>query len=157
MAGVEKGKTYQLEVTVQNWKSGEGDPYTVRAWFDWNGDYVFQQDEMIAPQKIARIGKAGTEHVLSFDIAVPDDMVENKEVGFRVMLHYTLGNDGADPCGEIDSGDVEDYGMIIGEDKAHVLPPDGPDEPTEEVCTPEFSYQAYAHIQKVEFAGMSNE
>ena len=112
---------------------------------------------MIAPQKIARIGKAGTEHVLSFDIAVPDDMVENKEVGFRVMLHYTLGNDGADPCGEIDSGDVEDYGMIIGEDKAHVLPPDGPDEPTEEVCTPEFSYQAYAHIQKVEFAGMSNE
>lgn len=157
VAGVEKGKTYQLEVTVQNWKSGEGDPYTVRAWFDWNGDYVFQQDEMIAPQKIARIGKAGTEHVLIFDIAVPDDMVENKEVGFRVMLHYTLGNDGADPCGEIDSGDVEDYGMIIGEDKAHVLPPDGPDEPTEEVCTPEFSYQAYAHIQKVEFAGMSNE
>lgn len=157
VAGVEKGKTYQLEVTVQNWKSGEGDPYTVRAWFDWNGDFVFQQDEMIAPQKIARIGKAGTEHVLTFDIEVPDFMIENKEVGFRVMMHYTLGNDGEDPCGEIDSGDVEDYGVVVGEDKAHVLPPDGPIEPVDEVCIPEFSYQPYAYIKKVEFAGFSNE
>ncbi len=81
---------------------------------------------MIAPQKINKIGKAGTEHVLIFDITVPDDMVVDKEFGFRVMLHYTLGKDGEDPCGEIDSGDVEDYGIIYGEENAHVLPPDGP-------------------------------
>ena len=148
VAGLEKGKTYKLEVTVQNWKSGENDPYTVRAWFDWNGDYVFQQDEMIAPQKISKIGKAGTEHVLIFDIVVPDDMVMDKEFGFRVMLHYTLGKDGEDPCGEIDSGDVEDYGIIYGEENAHVLPPDGPDEPVDEVCVPEFSYRPYAYIKK---------
>ena len=157
IAGLEKGKTYKLEVTVQNWKSGENDPYTVRAWFDWNGDYVFQQDEMIAPQKINKIGKAGTEHVLLFDIAVPDDMVMDKEFGFRVMLHYTLGKDGEDPCGEIDSGDVEDYGIVYGEENAHVLPPDGPDEPVDEVCVPEFSYRPYAYIKKVEFANITNE
>lgn len=157
VAGVKKGETYQLEVTVQNWSSGAGDPYTVRAWFDWNGDYVFQQDEMVAPQKIARIGKAGTEHVLTFNITVPDNIIENEEFGFRVMLHYTLGHDGEDPCGDIDSGDVEDYGIILGEELAHVLPPNGKEDPVDEVCTPEFSYQPYVHIKKVEFANVSNE
>ena len=112
---------------------------------------------MIAPQKISKIGKAGTEHVLIFDIVVPDDMVMDKEFGFRVMLHYTLGKDGEDPCGEIDSGDVEDYGIIYGEENAHVVPPDGPDEPVDEVCVPEFSYRPYAYIKKVEFANISNE
>ena len=43
VAGLEKGKTYKLEVTVQNWKSGENDPYTVRAWFDWNGEDVYKR------------------------------------------------------------------------------------------------------------------
>lgn len=158
VAGVEKGQTYKLEVTVQNWKSGAGDSYTVRAWFDWNGDFVFQQDEMIAPQKITRMGKAGTEHVLNFDITIPDDMVENGETGFRVMLHYTLGKDGEDPCGEIDSGDVEDYGVALGTEKAHVLDPDWPyNLPVDEVCIPEFTYRPYVYIQKVEFAGFSNE
>ena len=43
------------------------------------------------------------------------------------------------PVEKSDSGDVEDYGIIYGEENAHVLPPDGPDEPVDEVCVPEFS------------------
>lgn len=157
VAGVEKGKTYQLQVTVQNWKSGEADPYTVRAWFDWNGNYVLESGEMIAPQNISRIGKAGSEHILTFDITVPDNMVADQETGFRVMLHFTQGKDGADPCGQIDSGDVEDYGIVLGEAKAHVLDPDGPKEPQTELCQPVFSYRPYAFISKVEFANLANE
>lgn len=156
VAGLEKGKTYQLNVKVENWKSGQYDPYTVRAWFDWNGDYIFQPEEMIAPKYIMRIGKPGTTHDLSLDVTVPDNFVAGKEVGFRVMLHYTLNNDGEDPCGVIDSGDVEDYGMILGEENAHVLPPDDVIIPQDQVCIPDFSYRPYAYIEKVEFANIIN-
>jgi hypothetical protein len=157
VAGLEPGKTYPLSVTVENWNSGANDSYTVRAWFDWNADFVFQQDEMIAPQVIQKIGNAGKKHQLIFNITVPENIAEGKEFGFRVMLHFTLGNDGNDPCGEIDSGDVEDYGAIKGEENGHALPPNNTVEPADEVCMPEFSYKAYAFIKKVEFAGMVNE
>lgn len=156
VAGLEKGKTYQLKVKVENWKSGQYDPYTVRAWFDWNGDYIFQPEEMITPAHIMRIGKAGTVHDLTLNVTVPDHFIADKEVGFRVMLHYTLNNDGEDPCGVIDSGDVEDYGMILGEKNAHVLPPDDVIVPQDKVCVPDFSYRPYAYIEKVEFANVSN-
>lgn len=156
VAGLDKGKTYQLKVKVENCKSGQYDPYTVRAWFDWNGDYIFQPEEMITPKYIMRIGKAGTVHDLSLDVTVPEHFVANKEVGFRVMLHYTLNDDGEDPCGIIDSGDVEDYGMIPGEENAHVLPPDDIIVPQDKVCVPDFSYRPYAYIEKVEFANISN-
>ncbi len=120
IAGLEPGKTYKLEVTVVNKRSGANDGYTVRAWFDWNADYVLQEDEMVGVKSINAIGAPGTSHVITMDVKVPDVLPENKTFGFRVMLHFTQGNDGKDPCGEIDSGDVEDYGAVAGEENAQV-------------------------------------
>lgn len=157
VAGLTPGKTYPLTITVENWNSGANDSYTVRAWFDWNADYVFQKEEMINSQIISRIGTAGSKRDITFNVTVPEDIAEGKEFGFRTMLHFTLGNDGEDPCGEIDSGDVEDYGAVKGEENGHALPPNNEVKPAEEVCMPEFGYRAYAFIQKVEFAGISNE
>ena len=55
------------------------------------------------------------------DVKVPEVLPKDNTVfGFRVMLHFTQGTDGEDPCGEIDSGDVEDYGAIAGEENAQV-------------------------------------
>lgn len=121
IAGLEPGKTYPLEVTVVNQRSGATDGYTVRAWFDWNADFVLQSDELVGVKSIDAIGEAGTSHVLSMDVKVPEVLPKDNTVfGFRVMLHFTQGTDGEDPCGEIDSGDVEDYGAIAGEENAQV-------------------------------------
>lgn len=156
VAGVDKGKTYQLIVTAQNWRSGETDPYTVRVWFDWNGDFIFEPEEALEPQYIKEIGSPDKPHELTFNVTVPENIVEGRESGFRVMFHFTNGDDGEDPCGIIDSGDVEDYGFVLGEENAHVPDP-GTVEPADEVCIPEFQYMSYAYISKVEFAGIVNE
>lgn len=109
----------QLTVTAQNYSSDINDSYKVRLWIDWNGDYILQPEEAVGLQKIAKIGDAdaGEIHKTTFDITVPETAVQNQKFNFRVMLHYA-GNDvpstdGKDPCGVIDSGDVEDYGIII--------------------------------------------
>lgn len=151
-AGLEVGKTYTMKVKVQNWSSGAGDGYKVRLWMDWNGDYILDKEELIDTKSILKIGTSGTEHNLEFEVTVPNDVVIGQKFNFRLMLHYTLGKDGVDPCGAIDSGDVEDYGAIIGTGWDSRPPVTNPDE----VCTPEISYRPYACITKVDFNGMVN-
>lgn len=154
VAGLEPGQSYTLKATIQNWSSGENDTYGVRMWVDWNGDFILDNDEYIGMKKINKIGKPGTETEVIFDVDVPETAVRNQEFRFRIMLHYYQGNEGADPCGTIDSGDVKDFGAVIGEGRN----PDDekPDRP-ETMCIPDFSYRPYAIITRVEANGMVNE
>ncbi len=150
VAGFDKaGETYTLKATVENWDSGASDPYLVRLWIDWNGDFILSPSELIGTKRIARIGNPGTTHEVTFDVDVPEDFPVGKKIGFRIMLHYELGNDGVDPCGMIDSGDVEDYSAWIGEAVS-------PEPQAPEACWPEFSYRPYAHITNVALNGMQN-
>ncbi len=151
IAGFEEaGKTYTLKTTVENVRSGKNDPYLVRLWIDWNGDFVLSSSELIGTKRIARIGDSGTKHEVTFDVTVPEDFPVGKKIGFRVMLHFEQGNDGVDPCGTIDSGDVEDYSAWIGEPKS-------PEPPKQEPCDPQVRYRPYAQIAKVSFNGMIND
>lgn len=151
-AGLEIGKTYTMKVNVTNWSSGSGDGYKVRLWIDWNADFILDKEELIDTKNIVKIGPSGTEHKLEFEVNVPNDAIVGQKFNFRLMLHYTLGADGNDPCGTIDSGDVEDYGAIIGKGWDSRPPLVDP----EEVCTPTMSYKPYAFISRVELNGMIN-
>lgn len=154
VAGLEPGQSYTLTATVQNWTSGENDTYGIRMWVDWNGDFVLDNDEYIGMKKINKIGKPGTETEVVFDVDVPQTAVRDREFRFRIMLHYYQGNEGSDPCGTIDSGDVKDFGAVIGEGRN---PIDPPNPRPETMCTPDFSYRPYAIITRVEANGMINE
>lgn len=158
LAGLAVGETCQLTATVQNWSSGLKDRYKVRLWIDWNGDYVLQQEELIGTRTIAQIGdaEAGVIHKVTFDITVPENVVRDRNFSLRVMLYYAgtdvPATDGNDPCGVIDSGDVEDYSANIGPG----IPTPVPVPPTE-VCIPTFSYRPNVYINRVELNGMINE
>ncbi|MEG1585713.1 MAG: zinc-dependent metalloprotease [Bacteroidales bacterium] len=154
VAGLEAGKTYEMKVGVTNWSSGENDPYGLRLWVDWNGDFILDPSEYINFRKIQKIGAPGNETEVIFDVDVPADITPDKKFSLRIMLHYYQGNEGADPCGIIDSGDVKDFGAIIGKgENPEVKPEERPDE----ICKPDISYRPYALISKVELNGMVNE
>jgi len=148
VAGLEVGQTYPLTVTVQNWNSGDADSYGVTVWFDWNGDGILDETtELVGTEIINEIGTPGTETSLVFNVTVPDDVYTEGEFGFRVMMFYNNGTDGTAPCpANIESGDIEDYGAVIGTGRMPevVLPT--------EVCAPG-GYYTVAYISDVEFDG----
>jgi len=151
IAGFEAaGRTYTLTATIQNYDSGNSDPYRVRLWIDWDGNFILSPSELIDTKRIVRIGAPGTLHEVTFEVTVPEDFPSGKMIGFRLMLHFENGNDGEDPCGVIDSGDVHDYSAWIG-------PARIPETPPVEYCYPEFQYFPYAYISKVVFNGMEND
>lgn len=150
VAGFEAaGKTYTLRATVANFDSEDTDPYSLRLWIDWDNNYILSPSELIGTKQIERIGAPGTLHELTFDVTVPQDFPAGTMIGFRLMLHFTIGNEGQDPCGIIDNGDVHDYSAKIGAPRTPAAPP-------AEYCLPEFQYHTYAYISKVEMNGMEN-
>lgn len=159
VAGLKVGETYNMAVTMVNYNSGDKDNYKIRLWVDWNGDYVLQEDEMMGVRNINKVGALGSNHTVNFEVTVPADVVQgDQEFKFRLMLYYSGGaasvptTDGTDPCGTIDSGEVEDYGAVIGEGHVENIVEPDPDE----VCTPVLSW-LYSYISKVELNGMVNE
>ncbi len=110
---VEKNSIYNLEITLNKGLSGSSDNVRLKAWFDWNNNYEFEEDELVNSYDIPISNfDASGNIIVNIDVPVPLDAIEGN-TAFRVFNHFILGNEGEDPCSTVDSGEAEDYGINI--------------------------------------------
>jgi len=108
---VNTGESYPISITAAfSWQS---DDVYVRAWIDYNNDYVFQESEEIACSATALVNGNGgaTSTPLSGTVSIPSDAVVGS-TRMRVALQRDVY---ADPCGTFSFGEVEDYTITINE------------------------------------------
>lgn len=103
----EAGQTYTLKVTFSNFDSGFTDLYQMTAFFDWNNDKVFQENERCTDQ-LFRAGRKGGLIDNTFEVKVPADVAIGK-VHMRVLVFYFEVSYPIDPCDRFESGNQEDY------------------------------------------------
>ncbi len=106
------GESFNLTVNAKNFDSGESDIYLLRIWVDWNGNFLFDENESVVIKEFV-VGAKGKESSFVFPVNVPSNAILDKLVGMRILLHFKQGSEGENPCGTIDSGEGEDYGLII--------------------------------------------
>ena len=92
------------ELTVSFYSQGSW-MQCVAAWFDWDQDGVFAEDERYA------LG-CGVDATLTAEIAIPPDAALG-DTRFRVLEQYA--DDPVDPCVQAVFGEAEDYTLRIGE------------------------------------------
>jgi len=112
---LEAGNTYNMEITVSNFDSGDQDPYVLRAYVDWNNNNVLELNASeYNYEVISQIGAAGSQTVKTFAFTVPDDAVMDEALHMRVLLHYKRGLDGEEnPCDNFDSGQYQEYYVFV--------------------------------------------
>jgi hypothetical protein len=103
---VESGSTYILSVTAT---SGGGTTY-VRAWFDWDKDGVFSDDELYELGSISSGNMSGA--TVSSSIVIPDDATIGS-IGMRISAEE---NGYPSSCDVNFDGEVEDYTLNITSD-----------------------------------------
>lgn len=95
------GNSYTLQVTTN-----EDNPEVVAAWIDFNNDGTFSSSEQVLNSATVRVHTA--------NIIIPANSVFNRTLRMRVASRAQTGaaND-IEPCGTIEFGQAEDYGVII--------------------------------------------
>ncbi len=115
---IKKGETYPLSITTNtgNAQAQGTDPNRIQVWFDWNGDFILDANELVAshPYTNTSTDTAGN-YTYTTNVTVPNNAKLGK-IGFRAMVHYVQNNEGDDPCGTVDSGEAEDYGLNVLDD-----------------------------------------
>jgi|GEM_PF-435647 len=94
------GNSYNLTVTTN-----ETNPETVSAWIDFNNDGIFTLNERVMFSTALR------NHSVNF--IVPANGVFNRALRMRVAARSQQGNLNIEPCGTIEFGQAEDYGVIL--------------------------------------------
>ncbi len=115
---VKRGETYPLSITtnVGGAQIGGVDQNRIQVWFDWNGDFILDTDELVASHPYANTSlDAAGNYTFQTDVTIPNNAQVGK-IGFRAMVHLILNDEGDDPCGTVDSGEREDYGLNILDD-----------------------------------------
>ncbi|MEW7277003.1 GEVED domain-containing protein [Aquimarina sp. 2201CG1-2-11] len=102
-AFVAQGKSYPLKVNVVGWNGGSA--AKIHAWFDWNNDYDFSdQNEAVVVTKTSN-------GVGEITVNVPS----NAKLGVTRMRLRVDDNNSNLPCGTANTrGEVEDYQVKIG-------------------------------------------
>ena len=86
-------------------------------WIDWNGDGDFDDaGEMVADLSDDGAGDFGQSY---FTVNIPDNATTDQLLGYRARLSHT---DNMTPYGQVDSGEVEDY-LILVECKENICVP----------------------------------
>jgi len=101
------GSAYSLTVNIEGYRGGESDE--IYAWFDWNKDGDFNdENEFVTLNKTYNTtGNAS--------IRVPDN-AQLGATGMRIRVAYHAASN--KPCGSVPYGEVEDYALIITNDKS---------------------------------------
>ncbi|TAJ13506.1 T9SS C-terminal target domain-containing protein [Marinilabiliaceae bacterium JC017] len=126
VAIVTTGEKVELSITLNKHETGTNDFNIIHAWLDKNGDFVFNEDEEIVDHTMQFTqADASGNYTYTQEITIPEDMITDKVTGLRVMTNFKTGNkakDGYDPCGNIESGALIDYGVIVKPSVSEVLP-----------------------------------
>lgn len=112
-ASVVKGQEYEYKITPDWCTTGPGDIYRAIFFIDWNkdGDYA-DEGEMIVNK--LDIDKATAETPIIGKIVVPENAVPGVtgiRIGFFLQDGETVFGD--EGYGVMDSGEIEDYSLII--------------------------------------------
>ncbi|MGV8829848.1 MAG: M43 family zinc metalloprotease [Breznakibacter sp.] len=111
---VNPGQIIPLTVTANQHETGRNDRYVMRVWFDWNGDHYYSANERFFNQAFSfNESDANGNYSHTQSIVIPQDALVNTMFGMRVFLHLEEGKLGEDPCGVVDNGEAEDYGILI--------------------------------------------
>ncbi|BDD05945.1 M43 family zinc metalloprotease [Aureibacter tunicatorum] len=108
------GESLDLTIKMNKGTSGNNDTNVVRVWADWNQNFIYEENERLTSQEyvLGNVVDDNGDFIHTMNITVPDN-VEKGTVGLRVMVHYKNNNDGANPCENYETGEVEDYGILI--------------------------------------------
>ncbi|BDD04138.1 M43 family zinc metalloprotease [Aureibacter tunicatorum] len=111
---VQTGERYPLTVTINKGNSGELDKNRLQVWIDWNYNSMFEDSELVLSDPYSNLDIDGDgNYTATKMITVPIGADIGKRVAMRATVHYVQGSDGDDACGNLDSGNTEDYGIII--------------------------------------------
>ncbi len=115
---IKRGETYPLSITTNTGKAQpQGtDQNRIQVWFDWNGDFILEANELVTSHKYTNTSTdTAGNYTYQTNVTIPNDAQVGK-IGFRAMVHYVQNNEGDDPCGTVDSGEREDYGLNVLDD-----------------------------------------
>jgi hypothetical protein len=101
-AQLEQGKTYPLSITLGS--CGNNFNKAAKVYIDWNGDGVFEADELVVTTGI--INGTGT---YTSNITVPVTVVPGNYCRLRVVLTETSDTSTIKPCGAYAKGETQDY------------------------------------------------
>ncbi len=112
----ELNEVVPFSVTLNTGNSGNSDDIRLRMWIDWNYNSAFEPSELVHTETInvATVGGANVNHVIPASFTVPNDAHLDDKIAIRTLVHYVDSSSAGDmACGELDSGEVEDYGITI--------------------------------------------
>jgi hypothetical protein len=99
---LEQGKTYPLSITLGT--CGNNFNKAGKVYVDWNGDGLFEADELAATTGI--INGTGT---YTTNITVPTAVTPGNYSRLRVVLTETSDTSAINPCGAYSKGETQDY------------------------------------------------
>ncbi|OUS24695.1 hypothetical protein A9Q98_13300 [Thalassotalea sp. 42_200_T64] len=95
-------------------ESDAGAIQRVRIWVDWNGDYVFADNELVSSEIFAVSQMVDDKYTATATIDIPLYAVTDRQINLRIISHYINGADGdAAYISPILSGEVLDYGFEV--------------------------------------------
>ena len=136
VVNLKPGEEYDLNVTVCNFSSGEGDLYYLTVYFDWNGDYELTKAETIYQETLTLSAPGQNSFIAkSIKVQVPadaaaftllkeqlvevlDTLTEREKKVLTLRLHYktpAVPYDENDPCCDQDGGMLKDYKVVTGD------------------------------------------
>lgn len=117
IAQVNLGETYDLSVTLNKYKTGASDSYIILAWLDYNGDFMFDSDELIMEHSMTFTDANNKgDYTFTKQVIIPMNATTEKYTGLRIFTKFKTGDsnlDSNDPCAVFESGELEDYGVAI--------------------------------------------
>jgi len=99
---LEQGKTYPLSIALGT--CGNNFNKAAKVYIDWNGDGVFEANELVATTSIINATGAYTTN-----ITVPVTVVPGNYSRLRVVLEETSDTSVIKPCGSYTKGETQDY------------------------------------------------
>jgi len=117
VAIVTAGQTVEMSITLNQFDTGEQDYYIIHGWLDTNGDFVFNADEAIIDHTMQFTqADADGNYTFTQEITIPEDIVTDQITGLRLIANFKTNSsalNGYDPYGTYESGELEDYGILV--------------------------------------------
>lgn len=116
VAIVKEGEVFNVQITTNMGSSGDSDPLTIAGWIDWDNNYFFDDSEkLLAHSFLVSDASDNGDYNWNYQITVPSNIAKDQrvKVTMRLMVVYNPKNKTPSACGGYDSGEIEDYGLII--------------------------------------------